>query len=104
MVISMNNGMKRGRSTKRVVSGRTAVKAKKTFSLSSEALAYLNVLRKDYRSASEALDALIRQKKEQAESERVSASIRNYYDSIGEEEREENRKWGEFVEANLIGE
>jgi len=82
--------------------GGTARKGKRTFSLSSEALAYLNVLAKNHRSASEALDKLIREKKEEAERERISANIRGYYDSISEEERAENRAWGEFVQSHLV--
>jgi len=79
-------------------------KEKRTFSLSVEALAYLDALAEDYRSASEALDSLIREKRAEAERNRVSASIRNYYDSISEDEREENRAWGEFVESQLAEE
>jgi hypothetical protein len=67
-------------------------------------LAYLEGLAKNYRSASEALDMLIREKQAAAEKERVSASIRSYYDSISEEERAENRAWGEFVESQLARE
>ena len=47
---------------------------------------------------------LIREKQAAAEKERVSASIRSYYDSISEEERAENRAWGEFVESQLARE
>jgi hypothetical protein len=66
-----------------------------------EALAYLNVLAKNHRSTSEALDKLIREKKEEAEKERVSANIRGYYDLIDEKERAENLAWGEFVQSHL---
>jgi hypothetical protein len=76
-------------------------KGKRTFSLSIEALAYLNVLARNNRSTSEALDKLIREKKEEAEKETISANIRGYYDSISEEERAENLAWGEFVQSHL---
>jgi hypothetical protein len=79
----------------------TARKGKRTFSLSMEALAYLKVLAKNHRSTSEALDRLIREKKEEAEKEKISANIRGYYDSISEEERAENLAWGEFVQSHL---
>jgi len=79
----------------------TTRKGKRTFSLSSEALAYLNVLAQNHRSTSEALDNLIRERKEEAEKERISANIRGYYDSISEEERAQNRAWGEFVLSHL---
>jgi len=77
---------------------------KRTFSLSAEAVAYLDALAQDYQSASEALDTLIREKRAETERQRVSASIRNYYDSISEDEREENRRWGEFVVSQLAKE
>jgi hypothetical protein len=78
-----------------------ARKGKRTFSLSTEALAYLNELAKNHRSTSEALDKLIRDKKEEAEKARISANIRGYYDSISEDERAENLAWGEFVQSHL---
>ncbi|MGH9496574.1 MAG: hypothetical protein ACRD3B_16345 [Candidatus Sulfotelmatobacter sp.] len=82
----------------------SARKAKKTFSLSQEAVSYLNDLAKQYRSTSEALDALIREKQAEAKKERISAGIRGYYDSMGDEEEAENKAWGEFVHSQLSGE
>src|ERR1700683_4424536 len=79
----------------------TARKGKRTFSLSMEALAYLNVLAKNHRSTSEALDKLIREKKEEEEKERGRAKIRGYYYLIDEKERAENLAWGEFVQSHL---
>jgi hypothetical protein len=76
-------------------------KGKRTFSLSGTSLAYLETLARDYRSTSEALEALIREKQEATEKARISAGIRSYYDSISEEERAENQAWGEFVHAHL---
>jgi predicted ribosome quality control (RQC) complex YloA/Tae2 family protein len=76
-------------------------KEKQTFSLSREALDYLNSLAKRYSSRSEALEALICRHKEHQERKKISAGIRDYYDSISEEERAENRAWGDFVVANL---
>jgi hypothetical protein len=77
-------------------------KLKRTFSLSAEALAYLDGLAKDYRSTSEALDRLIREKKELAEKARISAGIRGYYDSISDRERAENLAWGELAGSHFL--
>ena len=82
----------------------SARKQKRTFSLSPEALAYLDALAKQHRSASEALDILIRERRDEAEKERIAAGIRKYYDTIGEDERAENQAWGEFVLAHLAKE
>jgi hypothetical protein len=80
--------------------GRTR-KAKRTFSLSVDSVDYLEHLAGRYRSVSEALDALIREKQAEAERARVSAGIRGYYDSISEEVRAENLAWGELVASHL---
>lgn len=79
---------------------RSTRKLKRTFSLSQEALDCLERIRKEQGlpSASAALDQLIRAKKLEEENKRVSASVTNYYDSIGEEEMQENRQWGQFAE------
>jgi hypothetical protein len=74
---------------------------KKTFSLSVESVAFLNAIAENYRSHSEALDQIIREKMLEAERKRISASITNYYDSIGDEEMEENRAWGELAQTQL---
>ena len=87
--------------SKRARSNQAGRKGRRTFSLSAEALAYLSELAKDHRSTSEALEKLIREKKEAAEKDRISSNIRGYYDAISEEERAENRAWGEFVVSHL---
>lgn len=76
-------------------------KLKKTFSLSPESVNFLKRLAKSYDSDSEALDALIREREREAEKQRIDAAITNYYDSMSEEEREENRAWGEFAESQF---
>jgi hypothetical protein len=82
----------------------SARRVKRTFSLSTEALAYLELIAEKHQSVSEALDMLIRERRAQAEKERVSAGIRRYYDSISEEERAENESWGKFVLSHLAEE
>ena len=77
-------------------------KGKRTFSLSMEALAYLDKLAEDYSSTSEALDRLIREKKEEAEKARISAGIRSYYDSIGDKERADKLAWGHLAGSHFL--
>jgi hypothetical protein len=76
-------------------------KEKKTFSLSPDSITFLNAVAKNYRSVSEALDHLIKERKLEAEKQRVSAGIRNYYDALSDSEREENRLWGQFAESQF---
>jgi NAD dependent epimerase/dehydratase family enzyme len=74
-------------------------KLKKTFSLSRESILYLESVRKRKKreSISSVLEDLIRQQQQTAEMTRISASVTDYYDSLTEEERTENRAWGEFA-------
>lgn len=78
-------------------------KEKKTFSLSSESISYLESVRKQQKrdSISAVLEELIRQQQQAREMERVSASVTSYYDSLSDEEREENRAWGAFAETQF---
>jgi hypothetical protein len=82
---------------------RASRKLKRTFSLSAESLDCLERLRKEQGlpSASAALDQLIKARKLEEENKRISASVTNYYDLIGEKELEENRKWGQFAETQF---
>jgi len=74
---------------------------KKSFSLSEEALAYLAAVSVNYGSQSEALDALIRQKKHESERAHIAAGIANYYDSLSDKDVQEERAWGQFAETQL---
>ncbi|HUK26354.1 MAG TPA: hypothetical protein VLV49_17370 [Terriglobales bacterium] len=81
----------------------TASKARKTFSLSRESLKYLESLRKSRRapSTSAVVEELIRREQQTAEMERVSDSVRRYYDSLTDDEVEEDRAWGQFAESQF---
>jgi hypothetical protein len=74
---------------------------KKSFSLSEEALAYLAAVSGNYGSQSEALDALIRQKKRESERAQIATGIVSYYDSLTDKDMEENRAWGQFAETQF---
>jgi hypothetical protein len=82
---------------------RTGRKEKKTFSLSRKALMYLESVRKEKKSQSMSavLEELIRRQQRAAEMERISTSIRSYYDSLTEEEVDQDRAWGQFAETQL---
>ena len=78
---------------------RNARKARKTFSLSRETVLYLESLRKERKkdSMSSVLEDVIRQLQQAKETERISASVTRYYDSLTDEEIAEDRAWGEFA-------
>lgn len=86
---------------KRVPRPARGTKLKKTFSLSPDSVEFLKRVAKDYRSDSEALDAIIRERKLKAEKQRINAAVTSYYDSLSETEQDENRAWGEFAESQF---
>lgn len=79
---------------------RQARKARKTFSLSGEAVRYLETVRKgkQARSISSVLEDLIQQRRAAEEMDRVSASISGYYDSLTDDQTAGDRAWGQFSE------
>jgi hypothetical protein len=77
-------------------------KEKKTYSLSAESVAFISVVAEQIQlSASEVLDRLIREKKNEAERERIAAQIGDYYDSLSGEEVKESALWGKFAESQF---
>jgi hypothetical protein len=77
-------------------------KEKRTYSLSAESVAFIGVVAEQIRlSASEVLDRLIQDKKNEAEREQISVKISNYYDSLSDEEVQESALWGKFAESQL---
>jgi hypothetical protein len=85
---------------------RSARKARKTFSLSRETVQYLESLRRERKkdSMSSVLEDVIRQLQQTKETERISASVTRYYDSLTDEEIAEDRAWGEFAATQFPGE
>ena len=79
-------------------------KKKKTYSLSPTSVQYIQRIRVSakLRSDSEALDGLIREKMLEAERNRISASISNYYDTLSDEQQEEARNWGQTAESHFV--
>lgn len=81
-------------------------KQRKTFTLSRQAIGYLETARKEARSPSTSavLEQILQERKQQRERQRVEAAISGYYDSLSAKEREENRLWGEFSEQQIAAE
>ncbi|MGA8313664.1 MAG: hypothetical protein WB755_26810 [Terriglobales bacterium] len=82
---------------------KAARKEKKTYSLSPESVRFIEKVRRERRgeSASSALEELIQEKKREAERLRMEASISSYYDSLSDEDREQDRAWGAFAESQF---
>jgi hypothetical protein len=78
-------------------------KSRKTFSLSREVVNYLESVRKQTKreSMSAVVEDIIRQQQQVKEMERVSAAFSRYYDSMTEDERSEDRSWGQFAETQF---
>jgi hypothetical protein len=78
-------------------------KSRKTFSLSRQAVTYLESVRRQTKrqSMSSVLEDIIRAQQEAKEVERISASFTSYYDSLTPEEQAEDRAWGEFSETQF---
>jgi hypothetical protein len=81
----------------------SARKSRKTFSLSRDAVTYLEAYRAKQRepSLSSVVEAIIRERKQQEESERLAAQIRAYYDSLAPAELDESEAWGRFAENEM---
>ena len=75
-------------------------KAKKTFTLSREAVAFLETekQKRGRESTSLVLEELIKECREKGNTKKIDLAITNYYDSLTDEERDENSRWGEFAE------
>ncbi len=77
-------------------------KVKKTFTLSPQAVSYLAQRHKETRKpSSQIIEELIVEKKLQAEQARLSAAITRYYDSLDDEQVQEERAWGQFAESEM---
>ncbi len=78
-------------------------KERRTFTLDRELVRYLEAVRTELNkpSTSSALEEILRQNKARREREKIRSAMADYYDSLGTEEREENRAWGAFAESQL---
>jgi hypothetical protein len=80
---------------------RFARKSRKTLSLSRDAVVYLETYqaKKKEASLSSAVEALIEERKQQEEAEKLAAQTRSYYDSLTPTDQDESEAWGEFTES-----
>src|SRR5271163_2508218 len=78
-------------------------KQRRTFTLSPESLSYLEqeARRRSIDSQSAVLDELLREKKREQQLAAIDKQITAYYDSLTDEQVEEQRTWGEFAEQQL---
>jgi hypothetical protein len=78
-------------------------KQKRTFSLSAESLKYLEEVRKRKKapSTSSVLDEMIREQKQMAGRRKLGDEITAYYDSLSDDDRQDNHAWGEFGESQF---
>jgi hypothetical protein len=82
---------------------RGRIKQRRTFTLSSESLAYLEqeARRRNAGSHSAVLDELLREKDRERQLAALEAATTAYYDSLSDEEVEEDKVWGEFAGMSL---
>lgn len=80
-----------------------ARKSRKTFSLSRDAVIYLEAYRskKKESSLSSAIESLIDERRQQEEAQKLAAQTLAYYDSLSPEEEIESDVWGRFTESEV---
>lgn len=78
-------------------------KEKKTFTLSREAVNFLEdeKQKRGVQSTSSVLEDLIQERRRKSNTKETDAAISAYYDSLSDEERAEDERWGEFAESQL---
>lgn len=79
-------------------------KVKKSFSISPESHSFIRRAREERgaSSESEALDLLLSELMAIRQRRGVEAAYISYYDSLTDEESEEERAWGAFAETQLV--
>ena len=85
------------------MASKLAIKERRTYTLSREAVSILKAeqRKRHARSASAALEELLKDRRRQEEMAAVAVSISNYYDSLSEDEITEGRLWGQFSESQF---
>ena len=81
-------------------------KQRRTFTLSPEVIAIIEAEKRERQveSASSVVEDLLKEGHRQKELADVAASISSFYDSLTNEQAEEQRLWGEFAESQLPSE
>src|SRR5271166_2785289 len=79
-------------------------KQRRTFTLSPESLAYLEQQARERKLASQSafLDELLLEKTAELRRTALEANVAAYYDSLSDEEVEDQRAWGELAQQSLV--
>ena len=80
------------------------IKRRRTFTLSPASLAYLEQQARERQldSQSAFLDELLQEKSMEQRRAALEANVTAYYDSLSDEEVEEQRAWGELAQQSLV--
>ncbi len=82
---------------------RAARKERRTFTLDHDLVGYVQdeARQRSISSLSAALEELLRESKRRREREKIQDAISRYYDSLAEDEREQERDWGACAETQF---
>lgn len=82
-----------------IVNRRAERKAKKSYTLSSDAVQFLERRRRERRSdsVSAVLEEIIQSARRESEFAAIEKSVSDYYSSLSDAELKEQREWGEFA-------
>jgi hypothetical protein len=85
---------------------KTDRKAKKSFTLSPESVAFLEAMRRKRRaeSISAVLDEILQAVRREHERVSLERTVANYYGSLSAEEATEQAEWGEFAQHEFPSE
>ena len=77
----------------------TVRKAKKTYTLSPESVAFLEARRKRHRTASVSavLEEILQAARREEAKAKLESAVSSYYDSLSDAESKEHREWGNFA-------
>lgn len=94
-----------GAPTRKTPARKPAGKTRLTLSLEENTVQFLHRRRAQVKapSLSACVEDLVAACKRQAETEELNAQTAAYYDSISDEERAENKAWGQIAEREFIG-
>ena len=84
----------------------TQRKAKKSYTLSPESVAFLESVRKHRRAASisSVLEEILQSVRRQQERARIEKSVDAYYSSLSDQEAAEHAEWGDFATSEFLRE
>jgi len=85
---------------------RTGRKAKKSYTLSPESVAFLETMRKKRHAASvsSVLDEILQGLRRHARRTSIDQAVTRYYSSLSTREEAEQKEWGEFAAREFLGE